>query len=723
MGRSKIRPRGEERPDTSHQPSNGEAEAFIHRPTQKAQPLWQAWPQITLASFCLILAALLWTVFSLQWSGRQQRTAQEAEMAQTYDHIDLALNDARHRASTLATLASRLLGENRPALQRAALETSLETALSISGGILEGVRLLDAGGRSVLTVGEVFAEPARAGRDLPLPALVWNKSTPMLVDALPAAAERPGHSYQAALRPAALAHVVNHAMGSHALGESANRAALVLHDGTLLEVTKTTIRQLPAIPGLASGHDVLPVLSANAGAVDRLVTPLRTVNAAVVLERPVAPAQDGVRRLVLLSGAALIALQLGITLLLLLWVGRHLRRMRLRHAQDTAHARDRALRSIKDMLGSLPATLYRAELFADRSLSITSMSESVERLTGFDQAAMLRPDAWRDRVPASDQPVLAQHLDTLYREGESSAEYRFHHADGRVIWLRAQARIVAVGQHGGADIMGYLADISSEKMLQAQAVASAKLATLGRMASALAHEITQPISVMMLAAENALDAHEAEGRAAVPVMVSKLNRILEQTQRAQSLVEHLRVFGRANDGATEAVDLGKALDGALLLSASVLKRAGIEVEKVVPPRLPLVSANQVMLEQVIMNLVINARDAMLRVPDSQRRLVLRAGEISGRRVELRVTDTGRGLSPEVLARIFEPFFTTKPAGQGMGLGLSICHGIIRSFGGEITGENVEGGAAFSIRLPVAEPVATAEPALPGQSTSRESQPS
>ena len=720
MGRPERRSRGEGRPDTSYQSSADQNAASVRRSLPKSQPLWQAWPQLTLAGFGLILVALLWTVVALQWNSRQQRAEQELELAQASAHANHALHETGQRASSLATLASQLLGETRSPMQRAALEASLEAALSVSGGNMTGIRLLDAGGRSILTVGEVFAEPAPMSRDIPLPALLWNKDTLVLAGALPAAA-RSGNSYQAALRPSVLIRAMNRVLDSRPLGQGASHAALMLHDGTALEVTQSAVRQIATPPALASGSGEQVLLFPGEEIVNRLVAPLPAVNATLVLETLAPPVDGGARRLVLLSGASLVVLQLGITLLLLLWIGRHMQRMRQRHAQETTHVRDRALHSIKDMLGSLPATLYRAELFADGSLSITSMSENVERLTGFDQAAMLRPNAWRDRVPAPDQPVLAQHLDTLYREGESSAEYRFHHADGRVIWLRAQARIVAVGQHGGADVIGYLADISSEKMLQAQAVASAKLATLGRMASALAHEITQPISVMMLAAENALDAHETEGRAAVPVMVSKLNRILEQTQRAQSLVEHLRVFGRANDGATEAVDLVKALEGALLLSSSVLKRAGVEVENLVPPRLPLVSANQVMLEQVIMNLVINARDAMLRVPDAQRRLTLRAGEISGRRVELRVADTGRGLSPEAMARLFEPFFTTKPAGQGMGLGLSICHGIIRSFGGEITGENLEGGAVFSIRLPIAG--AAAEPPFSRQSASRESQPS
>jgi PAS domain S-box-containing protein len=712
MARPAGRSRGAGRPETSSQPPAGDAGAFVRRHAEKTQPLWQAWPQVTLASFCLILAALLWTVVAMQWAGRHQQQAQQTRMAQMASQVDEALSDWQKRVAALATLASQLLGEGRTGPQRAALEASLKTALSMPGAALDSILLMDPGGRPVLKVGDAVA-PARPDRGQALPALLWQEDTLMMAGPLPLAANRPGHTYQAALRPAALARVIG-----RAIGDGADQVALMLPGNMLVRVAEDTIRRIGTFSGLGSATGATAVLS-SAGTVSRLVAPLPAMGSAIVLEAPPVSDHGELRKLLLLSGALLIALQIGTALLMLFWIGRQLRRIKARHTLETNHVSDRALRSIKDMLGSLPATLYRGELFADRSFSLTSTSENVERLTGFDHAAMAGPGAWRERVPPADQPALTQHLETLYREGESSVEYRFQHADGRIIWLRSQARIVALGPHGGADIMGYLADISGEKMLQVQATASAKLATLGRMASALAHEITQPISVMMLAAENALDAHEMEGRAAVPVMVSKLRRILEQTQRAQSLVEHLRVFGHAGDGATEAVDLTKAVDGALLLSASVLKRAGVEVENMVPARLPPVSANQVMLEQVIMNLVINARDAMLHVPDTQRRLTLHAGEISGRRIELRVTDTGRGLSPEAMSRLFEPFFTTKPSGQGMGLGLSICHGIIRSFGGEITGENVEGGAAFSIRLPMAGAIREAEPVTSGLSTSRE----
>ena len=628
----------------------------------------------------MFLAVLLWTGLSMQWVGQYRDRGWEAEATRVAARVGEALADSQRRVTSIASLLSQLQStETRPGT-RTTLEAALRRALTGAAGDFDGVTIFDAAGRRLLVVGEATEAAEALLRSAALPGLVWHEGMLMLTGRWTASTDRPAGAYLATLRPSAL---------GDALRGEAVQVALMLADGTLVSLASDGTRMLrrgtsTAASGQVSEHAV--------------TAPLPSVAASLVIHPR---DEDDLRRYLLLSGGALAGLLLAALLLLLLWIDRRLRRSDAHHVLATDHARDRALRSIKDMLGALPATLYRAEIFADRSIAFTSVSENVERMTGLSSAEIIRPDAWRDHVHPADLPALAQHLDTLYRDGESSTEYRFRHGDGRTIWLREQARIVAAGQHGGADVMGYLADISSERLLQVQTLASAKLATLGRMASSLAHEMTQPISVMMLAAENALDAHEHEGPAAVGIMAAKLGRILEQTRRAQSLVEHLRVFGRADEGRTEAVDLGGAIQGALLLCSSVLDRAGVTVEEMVPRRLPPVAANPVMLEQVIVNLMLNARDAMQRIPEAERRLVVRAQELPDRRVELQISDHGRGLSPEALARLFEPFFTTKAPGQGMGLGLSICHGIIRSFGGEITGGNGPHGAVFTIRLPAA----------------------
>jgi C4-dicarboxylate-specific signal transduction histidine kinase len=634
----------------------------------------------------LLLAAVLWTCIVLHWHSERDELGQQIEITRIATRLQEALGDSHRRAANVTMMLAQLQSGEVRAPGRAALEAGLRNALVGPTADFDGLQLIDAGGRRVLSVGQPVEVPEPMLRTALLPGLFWHRDRLLLAGNLSeGTADR--SLYVATLRSDTL---------SDALRGEPGFVALRLADGALVAVLGDTVRLLQRDAPLPEADAATP--SPAGPPLHRRMTPLPFGGAQLMLD---ARDQDGLRQDVLVSGAALAGLQLVVTLLLLGWLDRRLQQIEAHHARETDQARDRALRSIKDMLGALPATLYRAEIFPDRSLSFTSVSENVERMTGLTWADIARPDAWRERVHPADLPALTHHLDALYRDGESTAEYRFRHGDGHTVWLREQARIVAVGQHGGADIMGYLADVSGERMLQAQALASAKLATLGRMSAALAHELTQPISVMMLAAENGLDAHETMGAGAVHVMAAKLGRILEQTRRAQGLVEHLRMFGRSDEGQSEAVDLASAVDGALLLCSSVLERGGVAVEVLVPHGLPPVAANPVMLEQVIVNLLLNARDAMQRVPDSQRRVTLRAQALEDDRVELQVADSGRGLPPEAMARLFEPFFTTKGPGQGMGLGLSICHGIIRSFGGEITGENAAQGAVFTIRLPAA----------------------
>jgi len=638
----------------------------------------------------LLLAAAIWTGIALQWSRQQDDVGQQIEAARIATRLQEALVDAQRRAANVGALLVQLqAGDARPS-GHAALEAGLRNALIGPASDFDGLQMLDASGRRTLSVGQPVDVPDAALRVTTLPGLLWHRDRLLLAGRLPGGADRASDGlYVGTLRPATL---------SDALRGEPGFVALRLADGALVAIAGDSARLLQRNAALPEADAATPSPDAPLGL--RLMTPLSFGGADVLLETR---GQDWLRRHMLVIGAVLAGLQLVVTLLLLGWLDRRLRQMEARHAFETDAVRDRALGGIKDMLDALPATLYRAEIFADRSLSLTYVSENVERMTGLRWADIAPPGAWRDRVHPADAPALAQHLDTLYRDGESSIEYRLRHGDGRTVWLREQARIVAVGQHGGADVMGYLADISGERMLQAQTLASIKLATLSRMASSLAHEMTQPIGVMMLAAENGLDAHETMGAGAAPVMAAKLGRILEQTRRAQGLVEHLRMFGRSDEGKTEAVNLACVVESALLLCSSALDRGGVAVEVLVPHRLPPVAANPVMLEQVVMNLLLNARDALQRMPDNQRSLTIRAQALDDGRVALQVADSGRGLPPEAMARLFEPFFTTKGPGQGMGLGLSICHGIIRSFGGEITGDNAEHGAVFTIRLPTAGP--------------------
>jgi signal transduction histidine kinase len=365
----------------------------------------------------------------------------------------------------------------------------------------------------------------------------------------------------------------------------------------------------------------------------------------------------------------------------------------------------------------LPAVGYRGLLRADGGLHLTRMGSGIERLTGWTVEAALRP-GWRQRgMDAGSLPVGPGLEDRLRREPTATTEYRFRRADGAWMWLRETLRVLA-RRPDGIEVSGALEDISAERELALQAATAAKFATLGEMAAGLAHELNQPIAIMSLAAENAAEALEA-GDDGVEEALVRLRRIMAQADRAKAIVTQLRAFSRVDVAALEPVDLGAAVQGMMVLAGQALRDAGIQVQLRLPDVLPPVVGQIILVEQVLLNLVLNARDALLERPPERRRLRIEA-EVGDREapetVMVRVLDTGPGLTSETLEKLFEPFYTTKPPGLGTGLGLSISRTIMRGLGGHILAANApegsEMGAEFTLVfrravLPRAEPSAPA----------------
>lgn len=348
---------------------------------------------------------------------------------------------------------------------------------------------------------------------------------------------------------------------------------------------------------------------------------------------------------------------------------------------------------------SLPAITYRAVIEAGGAMRLTEIGPGVERLTGWTVEAALRP-GWRQRgVDAQTLPLGPDLPDRLRRETQATAEYRFRRADGAWMWLRETARVTGRGATG-TEVSGVLEDITAERELALQAATAAKFATLGEMAAGLAHELNQPIAIMSLAAENAAEALEA-GEDGVEEALTRLRRIMAQADRAKAIVTQLRAFSRVDVSALEAIDLGGAVHGMMVLAGQALRDAGIQVQLRLPDVLPPVVGQVILVEQVLLNLVLNARDALLDRPPERRRLRIEAeiGPLADE-VTLRVRDSGPGLAPEVRDKLFEPFYTTKPPGLGTGLGLSISRTIMRGIGGRITADNVadgtEAGAEFTL---------------------------
>jgi C4-dicarboxylate-specific signal transduction histidine kinase len=243
---------------------------------------------------------------------------------------------------------------------------------------------------------------------------------------------------------------------------------------------------------------------------------------------------------------------------------------------------------------------------------------------------------------------------------------------------------------------------------QEQLVQAGKLATLGELTTGVAHELNNPLNNIGLYVGNVIDRIRLGEDDAEP-LVRDLEKAMEQVRKATEIISHLRTFGRAARVSIEQVDIDDVIERSLLLVHEQLRLRGIEVELELCPDELLVVANPIQLEQVFINLLTNARDALT---DSKRKTIRIASSRDDERIRIAFSDTGPGIPPELQQRIFDPFFTTKEVGTGTGLGLSITYSILKEYGGEISVDSRPGkGATFLVELPFAGEEPPEEPLL------------
>ena len=263
-------------------------------------------------------------------------------------------------------------------------------------------------------------------------------------------------------------------------------------------------------------------------------------------------------------------------------------------------------------------------------------------------------------------------------------------------------------------VLGTSIDVTERHEAQAQLVQAAKLATLGEMATSVAHEINQPLNVIRIASESAIEELEPEDRSDIDAgfLHSKIAQVIKQTERAASIIDHMRIFGRRSDDEPEPFDPRGSVTDALGLIKERFRIHSVALTTNIPDDCRSVLGDQLQLEQVILNILSNAFDAM---EESSRKngkcnevTIVIEDDTHRDRIRVVCEDTGGGIPEHVLPRIFDPFFTTKEVGKGTGLGLSISYGIVSDMNGSIVADNSEAGARITVELPVAGGVDLAE---------------
>jgi signal transduction histidine kinase/GAF domain-containing protein len=236
-------------------------------------------------------------------------------------------------------------------------------------------------------------------------------------------------------------------------------------------------------------------------------------------------------------------------------------------------------------------------------------------------------------------------------------------------------------------------EITAERRLREQLLQSEKMAAVGQLVSGVAHELNNPLAGVMGYTQLMLT-RPLDGK-----LRGELERVFSEAQRASKIVQNLLTFARKHKPERRYLGLNGIVEKTLELRSYELRVSSIEVETDFDPALPMTMLDFHQMQQVVLNIITNAEQAML-MARGRGRLVLRTRSRDGL-IELSIQDDGPGIPAEHLSRVFDPFFTTKPVGQGTGLGLSICHGIVKEHGGRLRVDSRPGqGTTFTLELPV-----------------------
>lgn len=366
-----------------------------------------------------------------------------------------------------------------------------------------------------------------------------------------------------------------------------------------------------------------------------------------------------------------------------------------------------AERSLERLLSNLPGMVYRCR--NDAALTMQYLSHAAQALTGYpvDELIDNKVRSYASLVHPDDEALLRSAVDRSLRNGQAyQIEYRIRRADGSMRWVWEQGRPV-IGNDGHCDYLeGYVVDITAQKAAEEELARARKLEALGQLTGGVAHDFNNLLTVILGNAELLQQSSAPDTQQALLA-----GMITNAAQRGAELTQALLAFARRQPLHPAPV----AIDAMLADNRSLFERVlgeTIKLQVHVAQALPPALVDRAQLESALLNLAINARDAMpaggvLAIQVDS--LVLdnttaSDGRVfSGCYVRIQVRDAGQGIAPDVLARVFEPFFTTKGRGKGTGLGLAMVHGFVLQSGGQISMESELGnGTTVTMLLPCAD---------------------
>ncbi|MBP7135501.1 MAG: PAS domain S-box protein [Sphingomonadaceae bacterium] len=357
----------------------------------------------------------------------------------------------------------------------------------------------------------------------------------------------------------------------------------------------------------------------------------------------------------------------------------------------------------EELLRSILATVPDAMIIIDTSGVITYFSAAAEQMFGYGSEEVLGQNI-RLLMPEPDR----EHHDDYMRRYLETGQARIIGIGRFTVARRRNGEVfpiqLSIGEAGTGDgrvFSGFVRDLTEREEarvhleeLQNEIAHVSRVSAMGTMASSLAHELNQPLTAIANYVEGARDLLDNPTPDILETVREVLDDAARESVRAGQIVRGLRDFIGRGTAERRAESLPRLINQANALALIGAREMGIDVDLALDPQAETVFVAGVQVQQVLVNLIRNAAEAM--ESSDRRRLSIRTQRLSKELVQVSVTDSGQGFAPESLDRLFEPFFSTK--GEGMGLGLSICRTIVESLGGSIWAEQAAGGMTFNFTL-------------------------
>ena len=362
-----------------------------------------------------------------------------------------------------------------------------------------------------------------------------------------------------------------------------------------------------------------------------------------------------------------------------------------KRAQDTLARSEARYRHLVESASDAIVTL-------DANGRFTTVNHAAENISGYKREELV--GQWfAPMLPDDDLPKALGHFQQALAGETGLFDSQFYRKDGEVRTIS----ITYSTPQKDEEVLCLIRDVTDQKMLQEQLIQSEKMSAIGQLVSGVAHELNNPLAGISAFAQLLL----AEKKFP-PDQRTAAETIYSEARRASRIVQNLLTFARQHKAEKVPTTINQVLDDTLELRGYELRVRGIDVRREYDDSLADTMADAHQLQQVFLNLITNAEQAMEQRDGHHHRLTVRTRR-NGEAVRIEVEDTGGGIPANLIERIFNPFFTTKPTGSGTGLGLSISLGIVREHEGRIWAENVaSSGARFIVELPIIQPRASGE---------------